>query len=120
MNGILNCLDGFNNPEGLIVIMTTNFPDKLDNALMRSGRIDLEVEMTYLDKFQARNMFLSFFDNEEHFELMWDNIKKYSVEPATLMQFLFNNRNVDDITSRLEEFYKVAESKNVKHNNVYT
>ena len=120
MNGILNCLDGFNNPEGLIVIMTTNFPDKLDDALMRSGRIDLDIEMTYLDKFQARNMFLSFFENEEHFELMWDNIKKYSVEPATLMQFLFNNRKVDDITSKLEDFYRVAESKNSKHNNVYT
>jgi hypothetical protein len=51
---------------------------------------------------------------------MWDNIKKYSIEPATLMQFLFNNRNVDDITSRLEDFYKVVENKSVKHNNVYT
>jgi len=120
MNGLLNCLDGFNNPEGLIVIMTTNFPDKLDEALMRSGRIDLDIEMTYLDKFQARNMFLSFFDKEAHFELMWDNIKKYSVEPATLMQFLFNNRNTEDITCRLEDFYKIAENKNLKHNNVYT
>jgi hypothetical protein len=51
---------------------------------------------------------------------MWDNLKKYSVEPATLMQFLFNNRKVDDITSKLEDFYRVAESKNSKHNNVYT
>jgi hypothetical protein len=65
-------------------------------------------------------MFLSFFNKEAHFDIMWDNIKKYSVEPATLMQFLFNNRNNDDITSRLEEFYKVAENKNLKHNNVYT
>ena len=120
MNGILNCLDGFNNPEGLIVIMTTNFPEKLDDALMRSGRIDLDVEMTYLDKYQARNMFLSFFDKEELFELMWVNIKKYSVEPATLMQLLFNNRNIDDISSKFDEFYKVAENKNLKHNNVYT
>jgi SpoVK/Ycf46/Vps4 family AAA+-type ATPase len=120
MNGILNCLDGFNNPEGLIVIMTTNFPDKLDDALMRSGRIDLDIDLSYLDKYQARNMFLSFFDKEEHFELMWENIKNYSIEPATLMQFLFNNRNVDDITTRLEDFYRIAENKDLKHNNVYT
>ena len=58
MNGILNCLDGFNNPEGLIVIMTTNYPDKLDTALMRSCRIDFEIELTYLDKYQAKNMFM--------------------------------------------------------------
>ena len=121
MNGILNCLDGFNNPEGLIVIMTTNFPEKLDEALMRSGRIDLEVELTPLDKYQARNMFLSFFDNEEYFKLMWENIHKYSVEPSTLMQFLFSNRNDDDISKKFEDFYKQVEKKYLKKNNdIYT
>ena len=116
MNGILNCLDGFNNPEGLIVIMTTNFPDKLDEALMRSGRIDLDIELSHLDKFQARNMFLSFFNNEEHFELLWSNIQKYSVEPATLIQFLFNNRSEEDISSKFENFYKLVEKKYSKQN----
>jgi hypothetical protein len=120
MNGILNCLDGFNNPEGLIVIMTTNFPDKFDDALMRSGRIDLDIEMTHLDKYQANNMFLSFFNNQEHFDIMWDNIKKYSVEPATLIQFLFNNRDTEDISTKFEDFYKVIEKKYSKHNGVYT
>jgi hypothetical protein len=117
MNGILNCLDGFNNPEGLIVIMTTNFPEKLDDALMRSGRIDL----THLDKYQARNMFLSFFDNEEYFKLLWDNIHKYSVEPSTLMQFLFSNRNDNNISKKFEEFYKHVEKKYLKRtNDIYT
>ena len=111
MNGILNCLDGFNNPEGLIVIMTTNFPDKLDDALVRSGRIDLDIELTYLDKFQTRKMFLSFFNNEEHFEIMWDNIKKYSIEPATMIQFLFNNRHEKDISSKFEDLYTLIEKK---------
>jgi len=111
MNGILNCLDGFNNPEGLIVIMTTNFPDKLDEALMRSGRIDFDIELTYLDKFQARNMFLSFFNNEENFDILWENIKKYSIEPSTMIQFLFNNRHEEDITSKFEDFYKLVEKK---------
>jgi SpoVK/Ycf46/Vps4 family AAA+-type ATPase len=116
MNGILNCLDGFNNPEGLSVIMTTNFPDKLDEALMRSGRIDLDIELTHLDKYQARNMFLSFFDNEEHFEMLWSNIQKYSIEPATLIQFLFNNRSEADITLKFDNFYKLVEKKYSKQN----
>jgi hypothetical protein len=111
MNGILNCLDGFNNPEGLIVIMTTNFPDKLDEALLRCGRIDLDIELTNLDKYQARNMFLSFFNNEEQFEMMWENIQKYSVEPSTLIQFLFSNRAEQDITKKFDTFYKLVEKK---------
>jgi len=119
MNGILNCLDGFNNPEGLIVIMTTNFPDKLDEALMRCGRIDLDIELSHLDKYQARNMFLSFFNNEVHFEMMWSNIHKYSIEPATLMQFLFNNRSEEDISSKFEKFYLLVEKKYSKQNDIY-
>ena len=119
-DGVLNCLDGFNNPEGLIVIMTTNSHDKLDDALLRSGRIDLNIELTYLDKFQAHNMFLSFFSSEEYFELMWDNIKKCSVEPATLMQFLFNNRHDDNISTKFEDFYKIVEKKCSKNStNIY-
>lgn len=114
MNGILNCLDGFNNPEGLIVIMTTNFPDKLDDALLRCGRIDLDIELTNLDKYQARNMFLSFFNNEAHFETMWANIQKYSIEPSTLIQFLFSNRAEKDITKKFDSFYKLVEKKYAK------
>lgn len=116
MNGILNCLDGFNNPEGLIVILTTNYPDKLDSALLRSGRIDINIELTYLDKYQAKNMFKAFFDSDAIFEDMWNNIKKYDIEPSTLMQFLFSNRN-KKIEEKLNDFYDILYKKNNAQNN---
>ena len=37
---ILNCLDGVFSKENIIVIFTTNHPEKLDKALIRAGRID--------------------------------------------------------------------------------
>lgn len=116
MNGILNCLDGFNNPEGLIVILTTNYPDKLDSALLRSGRIDINIELTYLDKYQTKKMFMSFFDNEKIFEEMWENIKRYNIEPSTLMQFLFSNRN-KKIEEKLKDLYDILYKKNNSRNN---
>lgn len=116
MNGILNCLDGFNNPEGLIVIMTTNYPDKLDCALLRSGRIDMNIELTYLDKYQAKNMFKAFFKDDTIFEEMWTNINKYNVEPSTLMQFLFNNRK-SNIREKLKELYDILDKKHYSQNN---
>ena len=79
----------------------------LDNL----SRFDLDIELTYLDKFQTRKMFLSFFNNEEHFEIMWENIKKHSIEPATMMQFLFHNRHEEDITCKFDELYKLIEKK---------
>jgi hypothetical protein len=42
---------------------------------------------------------------------MWENIKKYSIEPATMMQFLFNNRDTEDITSKFDDLYKIIEKK---------
>jgi ATP-dependent 26S proteasome regulatory subunit len=116
MNGILNCLDGFNNPEGLIVIMTTNYPDKLDSAILRSGRIDINIELTYLDKYQAKNMFKAFFKDDTIFEEMWANINKYNIEPSTLMQFLFNNRK-SNIREKLHELYDILDKKHYLQNN---
>ncbi|KAL8396019.1 hypothetical protein RB595_003455 [Gaeumannomyces hyphopodioides] len=40
LSGLLNVLDGVGSQEGRVVIMTTNYPDELDAALVRPGRID--------------------------------------------------------------------------------
>lgn len=46
---LLNAIDGVATPSGLITIMTSNYPEKLDEALTRSGRIDMKVEVGYLN-----------------------------------------------------------------------
>lgn len=40
LSGLLNALDGIGAPENAIVVMTTNYPDHLDAALVRPGRVD--------------------------------------------------------------------------------
>ena len=40
LSGLLNTLDGPGSREGHIVILTTNAPDSLDEALYRPGRVD--------------------------------------------------------------------------------
>ena len=44
-SALLNALDGVTTPHGLITIMTTNYIDRLDDAILRSGRADRVVEM---------------------------------------------------------------------------
>lgn len=44
---LLNSLDGLRAPEGCIMILTTNHPEKLDPALVRAGRIDKVYELGY-------------------------------------------------------------------------
>lgn len=44
-SGLLNCLDGAFYKHGIITIITTNHLEKLDEALLRTGRIDLKLEI---------------------------------------------------------------------------
>jgi chaperone BCS1 len=44
LSSLLNVLDGVAASEGRILVMTTNHPEKLDDALLRAGRVDMQIE----------------------------------------------------------------------------
>ena len=56
MTGMLNVLDGFQSPPGVITIMTTNRLEVLDDAIYRPGRVDLLENLDCLDDFQLRGL----------------------------------------------------------------
>lgn len=58
LSGLLNVIDGVATHEGRILIMTTNHPEKLDAALIRAGRVDLQIKFSYATKSQIRNLFI--------------------------------------------------------------
>ena len=108
MQGFLNCLDGFNSQEGMILFITTNYPEKLDIALTRTGRIDYSIELTYVNKEQAENIYKSFF-SDNNFVKLWDNIKMFDIPPCSLIDFLFMHRRknvLDNISILIEKIQK--------------
>jgi ATPase family associated with various cellular activities (AAA) len=56
LQGLLNVLDGFQSPYGVITIMTTNHPELLDEAVKRPGRVDFEDELSPMDSYQLRKL----------------------------------------------------------------
>ncbi|KAJ9149542.1 p-loop containing nucleoside triphosphate hydrolase protein [Coniochaeta hoffmannii] len=58
LSGLLNVLDGVASQEGRIVLMTSNFADKLDRALVRPGRIDKMIFLGNISSRSAELMFL--------------------------------------------------------------
>jgi chaperone BCS1 len=48
LSGLLNVLDGVIDCPGRIVVMTTNHPEKLDPALVRPGRVNKKLLLSYM------------------------------------------------------------------------
>ncbi len=61
LEGLLNAIDGVGCRDGRILIMTTNYPDRLDAALVRPGRVDRRIEFGYADREMISAMFKWFY-----------------------------------------------------------
>lgn len=58
LSGLLNAIDGVASHEGRVLLLTTNFVEKLDDALIRPGRVDMTVAFTLASRNQIRQLFI--------------------------------------------------------------
>ncbi|KAI1111746.1 P-loop containing nucleoside triphosphate hydrolase protein [Nemania sp. NC0429] len=65
LSGLLNAIDGVASHEGRVLIMTTNIPESLDDALLRPGRVDLQVQFTCSSKDQAKELFIRMYEGDQ-------------------------------------------------------
>ena len=65
LSGLLNAIDGVASHEGRVLVMTTNFPEKLDDALIRPGRIDMKVAFTMATRSQIKELFIRMYSPDE-------------------------------------------------------
>ena len=64
LSSLLNIIDGVASHEGRVLVMTTNHPEKLDEALIRPGRIDMKVAFTMASHDQIRKLFVRMYSND--------------------------------------------------------
>ncbi|GAB7342817.1 hypothetical protein MBLNU457_g0946t1 [Dothideomycetes sp. NU457] len=57
LSGLLNAIDGVATHEGRILIMTTNHIEKLDAALVRTGRVDMQVRFRLMRDRETEELF---------------------------------------------------------------
>merc|ERR1719412_2970697 len=62
--GLPNAVDGIGEHRGTVFVMTTNFIDRLDSALIRAGRVDMKVEFKHADDYQLAEYFKWFYDDD--------------------------------------------------------
>jgi hypothetical protein len=95
----LNILDGIIELHGVMIIMTTNHPEKIDEALIRPGRFDFKYEFKKASKKIIKEMLqfkfeLSNSEMDRYTELM--NIKDEILSPAEIQSICFKNDNIID------------------------
>jgi mitochondrial chaperone BCS1 len=61
LSGLLNILDGFHAPTGVLFVMTTNRIETLDSALLRPGRIDYKMYLGLASDRQKVALYRRFF-----------------------------------------------------------
>lgn len=66
LSGMLNALDGVASTDGRILVMTSNYPEKLDPALVRPGRVDVREHIGLAGPAEAKTLFLRFFPGIFH------------------------------------------------------
>jgi chaperone BCS1 len=90
---LLNLLDGVLEAPGRIVVMTTNYIEKLDSALIRPGRIDLICEFKKCTNQSIIEFIEMFYDIELSHEHKREikSLDEYKITPAEMTKLMFEN-----------------------------
>ncbi|KAM7250648.1 hypothetical protein ACFE04_022531 [Oxalis oulophora] len=108
LSGLLNFIDGLWSSCGdeRIIIFTTNHKDKLDEALLRPGRMDVHVYMGHCSPSGFRKLVKTYLKIEDHSLLIFieDLIRQVQVTPAEVAQQLMLSADPDVALRSLIEF----------------
>merc|ERR1712079_639532 len=88
---LLEVLDGGMEMDGRMLIITTNYPEKLDKALIRPGRIDMKVRFGPMSSKNILEMFEYYFETEVPSDLDISLLPEMKWTPAEVTQVFLNN-----------------------------
>lgn len=86
---LLNIMDGLMSKDGMIIIASSNHPEKIDPAFLRDGRFDIKLGLNFASLYQINTIFTKFFKREIKSDIKL-RIKENKYTPA---QFIFRFKN---------------------------
>jgi chaperone BCS1 len=99
LGALLNIFDGLLESPGRIIFMTTNFPQKIDKALLRPGRIDVNIKLKKCSNEIIIDILSYFFEikREEILILLNNNsFQDYVLTPSAVFNLCINNNTIED------------------------
>ncbi|KAJ4824910.1 hypothetical protein Tsubulata_007223 [Turnera subulata] len=113
LSGLLNFIDGLWSSSGgeRIIIFTTNHKEKLDPALIRRGRMDRHIELSYC-KFEAFKILTkNYLDIDSHdlFDRIGQLLDEVNMTPADVVEHLMPKTPDGDAQTSLESLIQALE-----------
>ncbi|XP_062102453.1 AAA-ATPase At3g50940-like [Humulus lupulus] len=116
LSGLLNFIDGLWSCCGdeRIIIFTTNHKERLDPALLRPGRMDVHLHMSYCTPGGFRLLASNYLGIKHHplFEEIEQQLKSTEVTPAEVAEELIKSDDPEAALGGLVEFLKVKKKEN--------
>ncbi|CBI27588.3 unnamed protein product, partial [Vitis vinifera] len=118
LSGLLNFIDGLWSSCGdeRIIVFTTNHKDRIDPALLRPGRMDMHIHMSYCTPYGFKTLASNYLGVSNHrlFTEIERLITEVEVTPAEIAEELMKSEEADVALEGLIEFLKrakIAENK---------
>ncbi|KAL6011391.1 hypothetical protein ACLOJK_001837 [Asimina triloba] len=110
LSGLLNFIDGLWSSCGdeRIIIFTTNHKDKLDPALLRPGRMDMHIHMSYCSFSGFKTLAKNYHTVDDHpsLEEIKQLLMEVEVTPAQVAEELMKSDDPDTAFGGFIEFLK--------------
>ncbi|XP_065861573.1 AAA-ATPase At3g50940-like [Euphorbia lathyris] len=121
LSGFLNFIDGLwpSCGDERIIIFTTNHKEKLDPALLRPGRMDFHIHMSYCTPSGFQVLASNYLGIKDHilFQEIKDLICMTQVTPADVAEQLMRSDELDTVLNDLIQFLQVRKKQNEEHKN---
>jgi chaperone BCS1 len=99
LSGLLNFIDGLwsANSGEQIIVFTTNYIDELDPALIRRGRMDMHIEMSYCEFEAFKTLAKNYLGVDEHplFDTIEELLQVVDITPADVAECLMASDRTD-------------------------
>lgn len=116
-SGLLNILDGIVKNSGLVIFMTTNFIQNIDDAALKR-RVDYYLKFDTMTPDQIESMFTRFYPDQDCKKFV-NRVKNLSLTPCILQKFFVRRlrstdvfEDVKDLEDMCSHEYKVLLEKN--------
>ena len=119
LSGLLNAVDGLWSCccEEHIIVFTTNHKERLDPALLRPGRMDKQIHLSYCNFSAFKQLVINYLCITEHelFEKIEVLLGEVQVTPAAIAEEL--TKDVD-ATECLQDLIKFLQAKKISKKKV--